>query len=152
MNKSSTTAGLARLSARRPRLVLAVWFVVLLLAALSAPALKHGLTTQVTLLNGAESQQAYDLLAHRLHDPRPLTETVIVRSTTATVDDPTFRATVTRITAGLRALPGVVRTATDYYESGNGALVSADRHVTIIPVTLAGTLDDAVKHAPEFQA
>src|SRR5262249_5516888 len=46
--------------------------------------------------------------------------------------------------------PGIVAQATDPYTTRNPQLISADRHATLIPVTLAGTLDDASDHVDQF--
>ena len=144
-------SGLARASARRPKTVLAIWFIVLLLAGISTPALKHGLTAEVKLLNAPESQRANDLLAAKMGGSHPATETIIVQSSGATVDDPAFRAVVERISGSLRAMPSIVRSVTDYYATNAPAMVSEDRRATVIAVNLAGNLDDAVKHAPDLQ-
>ena len=48
---------------------------------------------------------------------QPVTETVLVRSDTATVDDPAFRQVVEHTAADLRAMPEVVAAVTTYYEA-----------------------------------
>jgi RND superfamily putative drug exporter len=66
---------------------------------------------------------------------------------------------VEQITTDLRALTGIViaESVTNYYEAEPGspaaeALVSEDRRTTLIPVTLAGTLDQATEHIEEYLA
>jgi putative drug exporter of the RND superfamily len=62
------------------------------------------------------------------------------------VSDPQFRAYVARLKGDLDALtPAVVQQVTDPYQAGN-RFVSRDRHATLIPVTMAGSLDDADKN------
>src|SRR5262249_19845447 len=74
-----------------------------------------------------------------------------------TVDDPAFRQVVAQTAAGLRALPAIVAGVTTYDEAvAAGApeaagLVSADRHTTLIPVTLVGDVDGAAKHVDEYK-
>jgi RND superfamily putative drug exporter len=153
-----STQSLARVSARRPWRTIGIWLILLVLAGFAATGLSGALSTQSTLTNNPESVQADNLLKDRLrggHD-RPVQETVLVRSTTGTVDDPAFRQFVEATTADLRGLTGVVAGASNYYEAaGAGApaanqLVSTDRHATIIPVTLAGTLDEAMDHKDAY--
>jgi putative drug exporter of the RND superfamily len=147
-----STEGLARISARRPWWVLAAWVVVVILAALAAPMLGDALTTSADFVNKPDSVRGQDLLEERLRGPRALTETVIVRSDTLTVDDPAFRAAVERVTAQLGSLDGIVASAVNVYQTGNQEFVSADRRTTIIPVTLAGTDEEAIDNAADFVA
>jgi RND superfamily putative drug exporter len=153
-----STAGLARASARRPWLVVAVWVVVLVLAGVVASGLGDALTTEGDFTNAPESVRADDLLRDRLRagqDP-PVAETVIVYAETLTVDDPAFRQVVEQTAADLRAVPEVVTGVTTYYDAlavdapDASGLVSADRHATLIAVTLAGDLDQAATRVDEY--
>ena len=152
MASNFSTAGLARLSARRPWRTLAVWLLILVLAGISAPSLGDALTTETSFTNHPESRVGDDLLEERLRGPRPATETVIVRSESATVDDPAFQAVVGNVAAELRAMPDVVASVATYGETGEAAFVSADRHATIIPVTMVGELDEATDNVPALHA
>src|SRR5687768_14801994 len=144
-------SGLAVQSARRPWYVVGAWIVTLLLAVGVLAALGDSTTTEFAFLDNPESAQGSDLLVDSgLRSEDPITETVIVRSDTGTVDDAAVRAVVEGTTAELRALSGVVipESVTNYYEAEPGSamaegLVSEDRRTTLIPVTLAGTLDEA---------
>jgi putative drug exporter of the RND superfamily len=153
-----STAGLARVSALHPWRVLALWAVALALAFVAARGLGDALTTNVELTNKPESVHADDLLAARLRPFEPVTETVVIRSATTTVDDAVFRQVVEETTAALTGMNGVVASATNFYRAqpdGDPAaagLVSADRHATIIPVTLVGTFDEAAKRADAYLA
>jgi len=144
------TEGIARASARRPWIVIGGWLVLIVLAALSAPALGSALTYSVDLLNSPPSVRGFELLEQRLRGPRPFTETVIIRSDTLTVDDPAFRARVEQVTTGLTGLSGIVAGAANYYQTGAATMVSADKRATIVPVTLAGRDTDAAKNAPAY--
>ncbi len=148
MTSPLSTAGLARASARHPWIVVAAWVVIFILAGVAAAlGLGDALTTDAESLNDPESVRADELVADRFATPPGVTETVIVRSDTATVDDPAFRQAVERVTATLRALPNVVDDPTrtfNYYEvRGSGdplveELVADDRRTTIIPVAIYG--------------
>jgi uncharacterized membrane protein YdfJ with MMPL/SSD domain len=125
--------------------VIGVWLVLLAIGGLLTSRLLSGaLTTQTRSANNPESDQAQTLLQQRLSGPRHSTEIVIMRSTSLTIDDPAFRAYVGELQRQIRALgPGVVEQSADFFETKNPQLVSADRHATLIPVTMAGSLDDA---------
>jgi putative drug exporter of the RND superfamily len=136
--------GVARWSARRRFTVIGVWVVLLVVGGLLTSAYLSGaLTTQAQFTNNPDSKQAQTLLEQRLSGPRRANEVVIVRSESLTVTDPGFKAYVARLKGDLDALkPAVVQEAVDPYQAG-GRLVSHDQHATLIPVTMAGTLDDA---------
>ena len=57
-----STAGLARVSARRPWFVVAVWVVLLVLAGVAATGLGDAFTTEADFTNQPESVRADDLL------------------------------------------------------------------------------------------
>jgi len=136
---------MARGSARHPWRVIGVWLVLLAIGGLLTSRLLSGaLTTQTRSANNPESDQAQTLLQQRLSGPRHATEIVIARSSSLTTDAPAFRAYVEELQRQIRALgPGVVKQSADWFASKNPQLVSADRHATLIPVTMAGSLDDA---------
>ena len=153
-----STAGLARISARRPWFVVAAWALLLILAVLVQTALPLKTTTN-SLLNNPESEQAWDLLVeHGIRAEHSGSETLIVQSDSLTVDDPAFQTAVQRATDAFRADTEVVASAVNYYELSAddplaaAALVSADRRTTIVPVTLVGSVDDAVEHGADVLA
>ena len=158
MTSRLSTRGLARFSSRRPWLVIAAWLVALVISGVvAATSLGGVLTSDITLTNDPESLQGFDLLDERMEGATALSETVIIRSDAATVDDPAFRTEVDRVAAGLRALPEVVAGLVTYYEINAsapdqaGGLVSEDRHATLIPVTLTGTFDEATERFDQFE-
>jgi putative drug exporter of the RND superfamily len=144
--KLETIAGVC---ARNPWRTIAVW--VLLIAAgvvLQATLLGDALTTGGSFTNEPESARAHSLLEERLRGPANLTELVIVRSETLSVDDPLFADRVRSIAGDLRALgPEVVENVFTYVEAPEAGLVSDDGRATIIPVALAGDVDQALKNA-----
>ena len=153
-----STRSLARMSARRPWRTIGIWVLLLVLAGFAASGIGDALSTENSLTNDPESVQADDLLTERLRDgnERPAVETILVRSETSTVDDAAFKHAVEQTTAELRGLTGVVASASNYYEAvaagapGADGLVSTDRHTTIIPVTLAGSLDEAMEQSDAY--
>ncbi len=139
--------GVARWSARRRFTVIGIWVGLFLVGGLlTSSHLSGALTTQAQFTNNPDSKQAQQLLEQRLSGPRRSNEVVIVRSDAKTVSDPQFKAYVARVKGDLDALkPGVVQATEDPYRAG-GRFVSDDKHATLLPVTMAGSLDDANKH------
>jgi len=156
MAKLFSTSGMASASARHPWRVVIVWVLLLVMAGVAASGLGDVLTTESDFLNKPESVRGDDLLEERLRGPHPITETIVIRSADATVDDPAFQQVVEQTTADLRAAPDVVSAVGNYYEASAAGsdnaqgLVSADRHATIVPVTLVGELEDAEKNTDEY--
>ena len=143
------TGYLARISARRPLVTLAVWLVVAVVAGgLSQALLDSATTTELKLGSGARSQQAAELLEDRLRGPEPITEIVIVQSDTLTVDDPAFKTKVETVFGQIVALgPEAVTAGLNYYLTGDERQVSPDRRTTLMPFRLAGDLNEAEGHA-----
>jgi RND superfamily putative drug exporter len=138
--------GVALWSARRRFIVIGLWVALFLIGGLlTSRYLSGALTTRADFTNNPDSKQAQTLLEQRLTGPDRSSEVVIIRSQSLTVDAPAFRAYVGRLKAGIDALgPGVVQQTTDPYRAGN-RFASKDRHAALIPVTMAGSLDDANK-------
>ena len=145
MKLNLSTQALARGSGRRPKLTIMVWIAFLGLAiGLINTLLADGLTTEFGFTNNPESQRADTLLEERLRGPKRANELVIVRSDTLTVDDPAFQAQVEELYDQFLALGSdVIAVSTHFYQSGDESLVSADRQITILPITMAGLFDDA---------
>ncbi len=143
MAKLSFTARLARLSARHPWVVVTFWVVLLILAGFAASTVGDVLgAREMDFLNSPESSRGADLLEERLRGVTPDTETVIVRSETATVDDPAFQAVVEGVAREVTALEGAVASTFSYYDAirygvpQSQAMVSTDRHAALIQVAL----------------
>ncbi|MGE5229285.1 MAG: MMPL family transporter [Deltaproteobacteria bacterium] len=143
----STTA-LARGSARRPWLTLALWAAALAaIVAVIVLVLPGTLTAQYSFLGNPDSQRGRDLLQQRMNMPQKANEIVIVRSTQATASDPAFRAAVLSLQNDIAALgPTVVDGAVSAYRGGDKTLISADGRTAIIPVVMAGDLTQAEKN------
>ena len=137
--KLSTTS-LATASASHPWRVVAMWIAVALLAILAIVTLLGGsLTTEGNPTNNPESERADDVrLAAFPPDPSTaVTDIVVIRSEEYTADSPEFKAFVRGFVDddGISALA----TARTYLDNESAALVSDDRHATIVPLAL---LDD----------
>ena len=96
-------ARLARASARHPWRVLGAWLVVLVLAVMSASSLGDALTTTSNFSGKPDSAVGEQLLKDRMRGEKPATETIIVRSETMTVDDPSFKAIVEKTSSDVLA-------------------------------------------------
>ena len=69
------------------------------------------------------------------------------------MNDPAFRTAVLALQARIDALgPGVVDSVASYYRGGGKALVSADRHTSILPIVMAGDLTQAEKNIDKVHA
>ncbi len=146
MRLSTTT--LARGSARKPWLTVGIWVLALLGAgAIIAFVLPGSLTAQYSFLGQPDSKTGQELLAQKLDMPQKANEIVIVRSQSATVSDPAFRAAVVALQTRLTALgPEVVDGVASYYRGGGKELAAADGHSTILPLVMAGDLAQAEKN------
>ncbi|MDE2860284.1 MAG: MMPL family transporter [Chloroflexota bacterium] len=144
------TEYLARISARRPLLTILLWVLVAFVGGgLSARLLDSATTTELRLNSSAESEQTASRLDERLRGPRPIVETVIVRSDSLTVDDEAFQASVASLYEEISALGDDVVAEIHSYLDGNPLLVSADRRTTILPMVMTGDLAQAEKNVED---
>ena len=146
------TDTLARICARRPWWTVALWGLAVLVGlVLVRELLGSATTTEFTLTTSVEATRAADLLEDRLRGPEPVTEVVVVQSGSLTVDDAAFREKVESVYEEIRGLGSdVVATARHYYQGTDEALVSADRRTTILPLVLAGTLEEATDNVTDL--
>ena len=159
------TEFLARISARRPLLIIAIWAVIGLIAggfavdAEMAPGpkpltdiLDRGTTTEFRLRSSAESERADRLLEDRLRGPKPINEIVIVQSDSLTVDAPEFQAKVEAVCDDVLSLGDDIVKPTpqqNYYLTNDPTLVSSnDRMTTVVPLVMTGGFEDALENVP----
>jgi putative drug exporter of the RND superfamily len=127
---SIQTETLARASARHPWRTIACWLVVVIASLAATGAfLSTSLVGESDMTNKPEAIRAKALIDARLPQQHDTDEVVIVRSATATVDDPGFRALVTRVRGEIQKT-GAVESV------GKPSLVSKDRHATLLPVVM----------------
>ncbi|HMK93579.1 MAG TPA: MMPL family transporter, partial [Thermoleophilia bacterium] len=82
-----------------------------------------------------------------------ITDFVVVRSATATVDDLAFKAYVGDLAARISALgPEKVKAVSTYYQTKDPTAISKDRHEMLVPVVMAGDIDTALKNVDELHA
>ena len=135
---------LAQFATRRPKRVLAVWgMIVLVSLGLIGTLLGSSLTSDSKLTNHPESDRAQQLIEQRMPGQDAVDEIIVVRSERLTVADPAFAARVRSLTRAIRGNGGVAQTFT-YLDPGGKILVSGDRHATALTVTLDNTGDDRI--------
>ena len=146
MLKHLLPESLASASASKPLVVIAVWLVLAVLAVLITGALlDSATTTELRLTGNVESERAKRLLEDRLGS-RTISEIVVIQSDSLTVDDEAFKEKTEEIFAALVALgPEVMSGGVNYYLTGDESLVSADRTTTIMPMVMAGELEEAIE-------
>ena len=150
---SGLTERLARTSALHPWRTIGLWAVLIVLAVLAVGSLLgSGLTSEMKFRAAKpDSLVGQELLQQRLTGPQKVTDFVIVRSATLTVDDPAFEAYVTDVAAKIQALgPNVVADVATFYQTNDPTAVSKDEHSTLIPVVMAGKMDDALKNVDKL--
>jgi len=144
-----STERLARASAQRPWLVIGVWVVLVIAGGFFASNIGDVLTSEFRILSNPESKRGAKLLEDRLRGPKQAEELVIVQSGDATVDDARFEEFVGSLLGEIRELKDVA-SATSYYEMRNEALVSSDRHATLLPVRIKGDEQKAADHVGDL--
>ena len=153
MKLNLSTEAVARASANRPWRTIGVWVVLLVVAiGINATLLADALTTEFSFTNDPEYERADRLLEERLRGPRRINEIVIVQSPSEsiTVDSQDFQDRVVRLHGEILALgKDILVGGTNYYQTGDESLVSADRRTTIMPFVLAGEFDEAVDNVEE---
>jgi uncharacterized membrane protein YdfJ with MMPL/SSD domain len=147
----SLTERLARSSSRHPWRTFGAWTGAIVVSLiLSIAFLPGNLTTNGHVTGNPPSKQAEDLFNQRFPpDPNGVDELVVVRSPTRSVGDAAFESFVAGVVRQADAT-GVVYHASTYYESHNPALVSPDRHATLIGIQRQRDVDRllrVVEHA-----
>ncbi len=136
-----STGHVAAVCARHPGRVFGAWMAAVLVALVAiVTLLGASLTTEGAPTNNPESERAdHARVAAFPPDPSELvSDVVVIRSGRYTVDSPQFKAYVRDFVADsqITALAHARTYLTDGGADG-GAVVSDDRHATIIPVALA---------------
>ena len=150
--KRSTTERLARASSKHPWITLGAWVLTVVVAVmLSGALLGQALTTGSGFINEPDSKRAEELIQRHLSVPTNAAEVVIVRSESATADDPAFEAYVSGLQQRVTDLgPEVVDGTASYLDTPDPSVVSKDGHSALVMVTLAGTVDEMESQVPRF--
>jgi len=132
-------------SARHPWRVIASWIVAFVIGIGLTGAFIGDLTTESSVTNNPESEQAYDLMGSRIrYDPNEeVNELIVVHSPTFTADDPEFRLEVFELVSLIRREGAVI--THHPYEPGRGDLVSRDRHSALVTVGLVADAEADVE-------
>ncbi len=131
----SFTSRIASFSFRHKWYVLGAWLILLVTAGVLSTGLGKTLTTDFRDLSHSDSRVGKDLIDSRF-GARPLTEELVVRSETDTVDSPAFQSLVNGLAGQIRGLKGVQNVQT-YIDTQSPSMVSADRHAALTAVTLS---------------
>jgi uncharacterized membrane protein YdfJ with MMPL/SSD domain len=141
------TRRLAVWSSRRPWLTLAGWALALAVAiAITATFLGSALEGDEEVTSDTESRRADELRFELFAIERGLpgvSEVVVVRSSTATVDERRFERRVRALAADLQ-LAGATQVTT-FYDGGERRLVSRDRDATGMLVALGPDAEDDIE-------
>ncbi|HJW74148.1 MAG TPA: MMPL family transporter [Thermoleophilia bacterium] len=153
MRSLFSTGGLARSSARHPWLVVGVWAATVIVAvALIVTLFGSAFVATNTFVGEPDSKKGLTLLEQRLTGAQKATELVIVQSPTLTVEDPAFEQYVEDLYGRIGGLGSeVVAGAATFFQTGDKGLVSRDGHATLIPVTMAGSLNTAQDNVPKLR-
>jgi uncharacterized membrane protein YdfJ with MMPL/SSD domain len=142
------TERIAVWSSRRPWLTLAGWALALIAAiAISAAFLGDALSGDEEVTSDTDSRRADELAFEGFADERgpggDTSEVVVVRSATASVDEPRFERRVTGIAAELLAAGATE--VTTFYDTGQRRLVSRDGDATGMLVALGPDAEDDIE-------
>jgi uncharacterized membrane protein YdfJ with MMPL/SSD domain len=128
-----STKKLALMSARHPWRTIGGWIVLVVVGVAAIGALLGGaLTTEGNPTNNPESMRAEKAVNESFPAATgpAITDIIIVRSTSYTVDEPQFQALVLGIASEIR--DAGVTPVRSYLESGDPTLVTRDRHATMV--------------------
>ena len=153
--RASFTERLARTSASHPWRTITVSLLLIAAAVIAVSALLSGALTADTHFRGKqpEAVTGQNLIKDRLTGESGVSDFVIVRNATRTVDDPVYKTYVNALAAKIGALGSdVVAGTSTFYQSADPTLVSRDKHATLIPVAMAGDDDHAMNNADKLHA
>ena len=140
--RAGLTERLATACARRPKRTLALWGIAVVVALVLAGTTLHGLTTSEHVVGATPSSQAealYNQVIGASAAARRPTDVIVVSSKSTTVDDPGFKALVTRLLDQVKTSPGVTNVGTDL--SPRSPLVSSTGHAALIELRAASDAD-----------
>ena len=139
-----------RMIARRRRLVLGVWVLVLIACAASYPGLKRSLGAPNYGIDGAESSRAAQLLERRFAGHGAEQDVLVFSSSTRRASEPAYRAVVARALLTARGKVYVKGVAGPYDRGARGQ-ISRDGRAAIALVGIAGDPRQLIEHATRLQ-
>jgi RND superfamily putative drug exporter len=125
---------LGRWTADHVRLVAVSWVVVAVALGVFAPSVETALSGAGWQANGSESVQARQLIQRNFGGLSSSALLVVVHSSSATVSEPAFRATVSRVEHLLRSN----RSVASVVPPRAGASISADGHTALVTAAANG--------------
>lgn len=125
-----------RWAALNPLKILALWFVLLGLAAVSSGHFASQITGQSNSVDGSDTAAADKLINRAFPDAPAETDFAVVHSAGRTAQDPDFRAVVERAVDQYRA-SSLVRAVSSPYDQP-GQSISADGRTALVTVSLDG--------------
>ena len=139
MFSSLSPKALARSSAAHPRRVIGLWIGAFIVAMFVIATLLSGvLSPQQSFVNTPESQRAANQIEAITGSADSTVEQVVLQTANGTFADAGPRAQADTLTAELQALgPAVVARVT------SPPLISKDGATAVVPITMAGSLNDA---------
>jgi len=143
---SSSLYALGTLAARRWRVVVLAWLLVLLVAGSGAALLGKGLTDSFSI-PGTESQEALDRLGQTFPEASGGSAQLVVSAQDGrTVDDADVQQAVADLVAAAQDVPQVASVSSPFEEISAGS-VSEDRTAAIVPVQMDVGADQVTTEA-----
>ncbi|HEV3320054.1 MAG TPA: efflux RND transporter permease subunit [Solirubrobacteraceae bacterium] len=139
-----------RMIARRRRMVLGAWVLVLIACAASYPGLKRSLGAPNYGIDGAESSRAAQLLEQRFAAHGAEQDVLVFDSPVHRAGEPAYRAVVARALLTARR-QGYVKGVAGPYDRGARGQISRDGHAAIALVGIAGDPRQLVERATLLQ-
>ncbi|TSE02223.1 MMPL family transporter [Skermania sp. ID1734] len=136
--------------ARRRRLVLSVWIVVLLGCALSYPTLNARLQAPDFGMDNSESARVDQLAAQHFPQLGVEQDVITFDSPTTTVDAADYRAAIDAAVHKAQAISGV-RTVVGPFDGNPAEQISANRHAAFAVVSIDGSAAQRADIAAELQ-
>jgi putative drug exporter of the RND superfamily len=140
-----------RMIARRRRVVLTVWVLVLIGCAALYPGLKRSLGAPDYGVDGAQSERAARLLEQRFAGHGSEQDVLVFYAPARKADEPAYRAVVARALRTARRQSYVKGVAGPYENAGGQRQVSRNGHAAIALVGIAGDPRQLVEHASNLQ-
>jgi putative drug exporter of the RND superfamily len=154
MKSLFSTGGISRFSARRRWLIVIGWVLALVIAGVAATQMQT--TFEGELTNGSESVTAAKLIEERIGGDNTVTEMVIVRSETETVDSSAFQLHVESVATELRAMDNLVTGVVSYYDLEAAGIPDAtsmlaeDNSGLLLQVEMGTDVEAAGEHASSY--
>jgi uncharacterized membrane protein YdfJ with MMPL/SSD domain len=149
---------LALAHAKHPRRTIGAWIAAMLVAIVLIGTLLGGaLTTEGKPTNNPQSERAKDVrdAAFPAASSAAITDIIVVRSPSSTVDTPTFHSFVRALSDEVRRAEGVASVRT-YLDEQDPSLVSKDRHATLVqfamPDESSSGIDDVISDVQRADA